>query len=155
MLERLTRRPGARRPARRVGRGAGSGQGKTCGRGQKGAGARAGSKRRAWLEGGQNPIARRLPKVGFTNPFRDPPEIVNLESLGRLSSEGVIDRDAMAAAGLVRRSAGRVKILGRGEVSGAWMLRVHAISAGARRKVEAAGGSVEIVTAPAREKTES
>ena len=144
MLDQLHRRPGSRRPQRRVGRGKGSGHGKTCGRGQKGAGARSGSKRRSWMEGGQMPLSRRLPKVGFTNLFRRERQIVNLCELGSFEKNSRVDAAALCEAGLIARVDRPVKVLGNGELSVALQLRVDAISASARKKIEGAGGSVEL-----------
>ena len=144
MLDRLSPNSGSRRPKRRVGRGNGSGFGKTCGRGQKGAGARSGRKRRTWMEGGQMPLARRLPKFGFHNRFRQPRQAVNVKDLGRFEKGGVVDPAALVDAGLVARSDRPVKILAEGEITIALILRVEAVSAAARQKIEAAGGSVEL-----------
>ena len=146
MLDRLSPAAGAHRSRKRVGRGAGSGHGKTSGRGQKGYGSRSGSKRRAWFEGGQMPLARRLPKRGFTNIFREPFQVVNLRALERFAeSSDEVDAAALAAAGLIARADRRVKVLAGGELSGPVTLAVHAISAAARRKLEAAGGSVRLL----------
>lgn len=145
MLDRLKPKAGSRRSPKRVGRGTGSGHGRSAGRGDKGAGARAGRKHRPWLEGGQNPLSRRLPKVGFRNRFRDPPAIINVEKLSMFEKGAVLDVGALAAAGVVPRRARRVKLLGRGEVQVPLTVRVQAVSATARRKLEAAGGVVEIV----------
>jgi large subunit ribosomal protein L15 len=144
MLDRLTPNPGSRRPRRRVGRGAGSGLGKTSGRGQKGAGARAGTKKRAWFEGGQMPLARRLPKRGFNNLFRAPAQIVNVGALGGFEANAVVDAAALASAGLVRSAAAPVKLLAEGELCVPIVARVAAVSAAAARKIEAAGGRVEL-----------
>ncbi len=144
MLDRLKPRHGSRKPRTRRGRGIAAGKGRTCGRGQKGAGARSGFKRRTWFEGGQMPLARRLPKRGFTNIFREAPQVVNLRDLTRFDKGAVIDAELLAEAGLITRSRGPVKVLGEGELADALTLRVSAISAGARKKIEAAGGSVEI-----------
>lgn len=145
MLDRLTFHPGSRRRRKRVGRGTGSGKGNTSGRGNKGAGARSGTKHRPWYEGGQMPLAMRLRKVGFRNPFRKPAEIVNLKDLERFGAGALVDARALKEAGLVRRTEGPVKVLGYGEIRTALTLRVHAISAAARQKLEAAGGSVELL----------
>ena len=150
MLDRLSPRVGSRRPRRRKGRGIGSGSGRTCGRGQKGAGARSGSKRRPWYEGGQMPMARRLPKVGFTNLFRVEHQVVNVKDLGRFSAGSVVDAAALKGAGLVPRADRPVKVLAEGELSQAVTLKVDAISAAARQKVESAGGSVELTPTPAK-----
>ena len=147
MLDRLTPNAGSRKPRRRKGRGKGSGLGKTCGRGQKGAGARSGRKRRPWMEGGQMPLARRLPKFGFYNRFRKPRQVINLKDLGRFETDSVVDRASLARAGLVAHEDIPVKVLANGEVSVALMLRVDAVSKSAREKIEAAGGSIEILRA--------
>ncbi len=145
MLDRLTPKAGSRKRRRRVGRGMASGSGRTCGRGQKGAGARSGSRRRVWQEGGQMPLSRRLPKFGFTNIFRQPRQVVNLRNLERFAKGTVVDPAVLSEAGLVARADRPVKVLGQGEISVALTLRVDAISDGARKKVEGAGGSVELV----------
>ncbi len=150
MLDQLSPRPGSRQKPKRVGRGRASGSGKTCGRGQKGYGSRSGSKRRAWFEGGQMPLARRLPKRGFTNIFRREIQVVNVQALGRLAGADEIDAAALAAAGLIPSPEGRVKLLGKGEIQAAVKVAVHAASESARKKVEAAGGSVRIVETPRR-----
>lgn len=150
MLNRLTARPGSRRARRRKGRGIGSGHGRTCGRGQKGAGARSGTKHRSWYEGGQMPLSRRVPKAGFTNIFRVPRQVVNLRDLGRLDSSSPVDAVVLARAGLIRSPYRPVKLLGQGEVAGAFTLRITEASATARQKIEAAGGSVELVPVPRR-----
>ena len=143
-MDELKPKSGSRKPQRRVGRGVGSGKGRTCGRGQKGAGARSGTRRRPWYEGGQTPLSRRLPKVGFTNVFRVPRQLVNVGDLARLKAGSAVDPAALAAAGLVRRADRPVKILGQGEISVALQVRVDALSASARQKLEAAGGKIEI-----------
>ncbi|MCH6562833.1 MAG: 50S ribosomal protein L15 [Myxococcales bacterium] len=145
MLDRLTPKPGSRERRQRKGRGMASGHGRTCGRGQKGAGARSGSRRRAWQEGGQMPLSRRLPKFGFTNIFRVPRQVVNLRDLARFEAGTVVDPTALAGAGLVARADRPVKVLAQGEISVALKLRVDAVSEGARKKVEAAGGGIELV----------
>lgn len=152
MLDRLKPNRGARHAIKRVGRGIGSGYGKTCGRGQKGAGARSGNKRRTWFEGGQMPLARRLPKRGFTNIFREPHQVVNVRDLGGFEPNAVVDAPALARAGLVPRGDRPVKILAEGELTVAITARVDAISAAAAKKVEAAGGSIEIVPTQRRKK---
>ena len=155
MLDQLKPAPGSRRPRKRVGRGIGSGSGKTSGRGQKGAGARSGFKRRTWFEGGQMSLARRLPKRGFTNLFRTSHEVVNVGELSRFEANAVIDGAALAEAGLIPRGRRTVKLLGEGEISTPLVVRVAAASASAARKIEAAGGRVEIAgpaeSAPAGE----
>jgi large subunit ribosomal protein L15 len=147
MLDRLSPNPGSRRPRKRVGRGIGSGHGKTCGRGQKGAGARSGNRSRPWFEGGQLPLVRRIPKRGFTNIWRVPTQVVNLRDLARL--EGIeVTAESLLAAGLVRRRDRPIKILGNGEVSAKLEVAVQGVSAAARKKIEDAGGSVALVPVP-------
>jgi large subunit ribosomal protein L15 len=150
MLNRLSYKAGSRKRHRRIGRGIGSGSGKTAGRGYKGAGARTGYKTRPWNEGGQMALARRLPIRGFTNPFRVEPQVVNLSDLGRIEAGTVIDAASLVAAGLVHTVRRPVKVLGDGEAAKGLKLRVDAVSASARQKVEAAGGSVELVTRAAK-----
>ncbi len=145
MLDRLQTNPGSRKPRKRVGRGRGSGSGKTAGRGQKGAGARSGYKHRTWFEGGQMPLSRRVPKVGFTNIFAKPRQAVNVKALARFKRGAVVDAAELARAGLVPRADVAVKVLGEGDLGVALTLRVDAVSASARQKIEAAGGTVEIV----------
>ncbi len=148
MLDRLKPNPGSRRKRTRVGRGIAAGRGKTAGRGQKGAGARSGSKRRPWFEGGQIPLARRIPKRGFTNIFRVPRQVVNVADLERFDKGATVDAGTLASAGLVSRPDRPVKILGQGDIQVALTVRVDAASASARQKLEAAGGTVEIQAAP-------
>lgn len=150
MLDRLQRKEGSRRPRKRVGRGNGSGNGKTAGRGQKGAGARSGHKRRTWFEGGQMPLSRRVPKVGFTNVFAKPRQSLNVKALQRFEAGAVVDVEALAAAGLVPSPDVPVKLLGEGELGVALTVKVDAASASARAKVEAAGGQIELVATRSR-----
>jgi large subunit ribosomal protein L15 len=150
MLDRLKRKPGSRRPRTRVGRGVGSGLAKTSGRGQKGAGARTGTRHRAYYEGGQMPLSRRLPKRGFTNPFREPFQVVNLKALASFESGAEVDTAALARAGLIHSARRPVKILAEGDLDRPLRVRVEAVSASAREKIERAGGSIELVGSRAR-----
>jgi large subunit ribosomal protein L15 len=136
-----------RRKRKRVGRGPGSGYGVTAGRGNKGAGARTGTKDRMRFEGGQMPLYRRLPKKGFTNaPFRLRYHVVNVGDLERaFEAGGVVDLAALKAAGFAPKNVDHLKILGFGELTKALKIRAHALSAGARAKVEAAKGTVEVL----------
>jgi large subunit ribosomal protein L15 len=145
MLDRLKPRPGSRRPRTRVGRGVGSGLAKTSGRGQKGAGARTGTTHRAYYEGGQMPLSRRLPKRGFNNLFREPFQVVNLKALSAFESGSEVDTAALARAGLIHSAKRPVKILSEGDLDRPLRLRVDAVSASAREKIERAGGSIELV----------
>ena len=142
--------PGSTRGRKRVGRGIGSGQGKTSGRGHKGAGARSGSSTHAAYEGGQMPLQRRLPRLKgeargrhtVARPVNYAP--VNLSDLEGVSGD-TIGPDELRAAGLVRKKAKLVKILGNGEVGRAVTVRAHAFSETAKSKIEAGGGSVEVL----------
>ena len=146
MLDQLSPRPGSQHRPKRVGRGPGSGIGKTAGRGVKGQGKRsAGSPVSAHFEGGQMPLVRRLPKRGFYNVHRKAVEVLNVGSLARLGDGATVDPATLASHGLIPGKAGIVKILGEGEAPKNLTVRVHRISAGARQKIEAAGGSVEVV----------
>jgi large subunit ribosomal protein L15 len=145
-LSNLRAPEGANRPRKRIGRGPGSGTGKTSGKGHKGQKARTGHHGvPAWFEGGQMPLQRRIPKRGFKNPFREEFEVVNLRDLERVK-EDEITPEVLSAHRLVDLGAGRrVKVLGTGEVGRKVTVRVHRVSAGARAKIEAAGGSVELL----------
>jgi large subunit ribosomal protein L15 len=138
---------GAVRPKTRKGRGVGSGLGKTAGKGQKGQKARhPGNFSKTHFQGGQTPIQRRLPKSGFRNLFAIEVAAVNVESLSNAFEAGaVVDMDTLKLARLIDKRAERVKVLGNGDLDKKLTLKVHAISAGARAKVEAAGGSIELV----------
>lgn len=146
-LNELAPNPGAKQDRKRVGRGIGSGMGKTSTKGHKGQKARSGVAVRAF-EGGQMPIYRRLPKVGFKNPTRKVFEPVNLDSLqkaidaGRLSSEGTIDTAALIGAGLVGKVGDGVRLLGRGEITAAVTIAVAGASKTAIAAIEKAGGKV-------------
>ena len=141
-LHDLSPAAGSRPNRKRIGRGPGSGKGKTAGRGHKGQKSRAGFSRRRDFEGGQMPLLRRVPKRGFTNIFRTEYEIVNLTGLADL--EGAVTPAVLADKGRVR--PGRpVKILGQGDVDRALTVSAHKFSAAAKRKIEAAGGSCEVL----------
>jgi large subunit ribosomal protein L15 len=136
---------GSNRPRRRVGRGTAGKGGKTAGRGTKGTGARNTVK--PGFEGGQLPLAQRIPKLkGFHNPFRVSYAVVNLDTLDAFGGDEVTPT-TLEAVGLVRKGA-LVKVLGRGELHRAVRVQVHAVSANARRAIEAAGGGVELLPAP-------
>jgi large subunit ribosomal protein L15 len=145
-LHNLLAAPGSTKDRKRLGRGPGSGTGKTSGKGTKGSKARAGHHGpgggKPHFEGGQMPITRRLPKRGFTNPFRVESQIVRLDDLDGLSGSE-ITRDSLAEAGLIRGNKGQVKVLANGELSHAVTVRGLKVSTGAREKIVAAGGRVE------------
>jgi len=140
-LNSLTPVPGSTKNRKRVGRGHGSGLGKSAGRGDKGAGQRSGFKRRPWFEGGQMPLARRLPRRGFTNIFKKEFQIVNLNALGDLGIEK-IDAKIMFQKGMVRSALKPIKILGDGELNMKLEVTASAFSTSAKEKIEKAGGSV-------------
>jgi len=144
-LDDLKYAKGARREKKRVGRGHSSGHGKTSGRGHKGQKSRSGGRIPAWFEGGQMPIARRMPIKGFKNRNRRVYEIINLTDLERSGLEGEVTVDVLRASGVVKASRKPVKVLAVGEVSKALNLKVHAASAKAVEKITAAGGSVELI----------
>jgi large subunit ribosomal protein L15 len=153
-LHNLKPRPGARHRVKRLGCGESSGHGKTSGKGHKGQKARSGGSIRLGFEGGQMPLIRRIPKRGFNNAaFKITYAPVNLGDLEKLSVTGVLDEKALREAGLVNGNWDGVKILGSGDFTKKLSLKVDAISASAREKIEKAGGSIEIValkTYPAR-----
>lgn len=142
-LNNLTPSAGARRNSKRVGRGPGSGRGKTATRGHKGARARTGYSRNPGFEGGQMPLHRRLPKRGFTNIFKQEFVIISLRDLNRFEKGATVNRATLLEAGLIRATDGKVKVLANGEITTAVTLEVDKVSAGARAKVEAAGGTVK------------
>ncbi|MEC7746618.1 MAG: 50S ribosomal protein L15 [Candidatus Neomarinimicrobiota bacterium] len=142
-LNSLTPVPGSTKNRKRVGRGHGSGLGKSAGRGDKGAGQRSGFKRRPWFEGGQMPLARRLPRRGFTNIFKKEFQIVNLNALGDLGIEK-IDAQIMFQKGLVRSALKPIKILGDGELNMKLEVTASAFSTSAKEKIEKAGGTAKV-----------
>lgn len=146
MLDRLRPRPGSRKRPLREGRGPGSRRGKTAGRGVKGQGKRsAGRETSLGFEGGQMPLIRRLPKRGFHNLFRREVAIVNLGALAPFGENATVDPDALRRRGLVRAGDAPVKLLAEGDPPRGLTIRVQRASAAARRKVEEAGGRVEIL----------
>ena len=145
MLDRLSPRPGAKHSRRRAGRGPGSGLGKTAGTGVKGQGTRSGKKIKPWFEGGQMPLMQRVPKRGFKNPFRKDVEIVNVGELSRLGDGATVDSEALVSHGLIRGTGVAIKLLGEGEAPKNLTIKLNRVSAGARSKIEAAGGSVELI----------
>ena len=145
-LHNLSGAPGSTKNRKRLGRGPGSGTGKTSGKGHKGIKARAGHHGpgggKPHFEGGQMPITRRLPKRGFTNPFREESQIVRLDAIEQLGAAEVT-RDSLVQAGLIKSNKGHVKVLANGEIAQAITVRGLKVSAGARDKIVAAGGRVE------------
>ena len=142
-LSSLKKFRGSSRKAKALGRGRGSGKGRQSTRGGKGQKARKGAPIRRGFEGGQTPLIRRMPKVGFSNqPFRTEYEIVNVNQLAALS--GTVGPTELSAAGLVSKSA-RIKILGRGDAPKGLTVKAHKFSEGAKAALEKAGGKVEVI----------
>ena len=140
---------GAKKNTKRLGRGSGSGQGMTAGKGTKGQKSRSGGGTPPWFEGGQMPLQRRIPKRGFTNIFKKEFSIVNLEDLGKFPAGSEIGPLDFIGAGLLRKVRYGVKLLANGEISQPVTVRVHKASASAIKRIEAAGGKVELI--PLRE----
>jgi large subunit ribosomal protein L15 len=144
-LSNLRPAPGAKHAKKRVGRGQGSGNGKTAGRGHKGAKSRSGFKHKRGFEGGQMPLHRRVPKRGFHNPFREEYEVVNLDTLAERFESGVeITPELLRERGVIGRS-GPIKVLARGDMSKALIVKAHKFSGKAAEKIAAAGGRAETV----------
>ena len=146
---------GATRDRKRRGLGPASGLGGTAGRGHKGQLARSGGKVARWFEGGQMPIQRRLPKVGFRNPSRVDFQVINVTALARFTKGDDVTRKTLLAKRLIDRVDLPVKILGMGEIENALQVAVDAVSASARAKIEAAGGTVTLLTGAKDESTEA
>jgi large subunit ribosomal protein L15 len=145
-LHNLQPAPGSHRNRKRIGRGPGSGTGKTSGKGHKGSMARSGhggpGGGKPHFEGGQMPITRRIPKRGFTNPFREEAQVVRLNLLAQVAGEEVTT-ETLVAAGLIRAGQGPAKLLANGDVPRAFTVRGVKVSAAAKAKIEAAGGRVD------------
>ncbi|MFH0778789.1 MAG: 50S ribosomal protein L15 [Candidatus Eisenbacteria bacterium] len=145
-LNQLRPSAGARKKRKRLGCGEGSGHGGTSTKGHKGLQARSGGKVPAWFEGGQMPIQRRLPKRGFTSRSHKEYQVVNLENLAALGGAAEVTPESLLERRLIRSLSKPVKMLGTGNVSTAFKVKVHAISKTARAKLEQAGGSVELIS---------
>lgn len=145
-LNTLARTPGSHRNRKRLGRGPGSGTGKTSGKGHKGIKARSGHHghggNKPHFEGGQMPLTRRVPKRGFTNPFREEAQVIGLDDLALVEGTEVT-METLVAAGLAKSSKGPAKVLANGDVTKAMTVRGLKVSAGAKAKIVAAGGTVE------------
>lgn len=135
----------SRKSNRRLGRGVATGRGKTAGRGSKGFNSRSGGGVRPGYEGGQMPIQRRLPKRGFTNIFQEKIAVINVRDLLRFESGSLVDKTALVKAGLVKGQQDGVKLLGHGEIKIALTVKINQVSKAAREKIEAAGGTVEVI----------
>ena len=149
ILSNLKYAEGSRKKRKRVGRGEGSGHGGQAIRGMNGQRSRSGSKKRAWFEGGQMPLQRRIPKFGFTNIFKETYQVVNLNALQRVFNANQIDKviniDELKNLGLISTTKKPVKILGKGELKAKINLEVNAISQSAKEKIESAGGSIKLI----------
>ena len=144
-LNELSPSPGSRKSPKRLGRGVGSGSGKTAGRGTKGYNSRSGGGVTPGYEGGQMPIQRRLPKRGFTNIFKKKIAVINIRDLARFDSGSLVNEDSLVKAGLIKNKRDGIKLLGHGEINYPLEVKVHFISESARKKVETAGGTVEVL----------
>ncbi|MBQ6067100.1 MAG: 50S ribosomal protein L15 [Clostridia bacterium] len=145
-LHELSPAPGSNKPVKRIGRGPASGQGKTAGKGHKGQKARAGRGMRPGFEGGQMPLQRRLPKRGFNNIFAKEIAIVNVSALENAFDDGaVIDAAALIEKGLVKKELDGIKILAHGDLTKKFTVKAHAFSKEAKAKIEACGGTAEVV----------
>lgn len=143
-IHELSPAEGSNKDVKRIGRGHGSGNGKTAGKGHKGAKARSGKNKRAGFEGGQMPLQRRIPKRGFNNIFATRYAIVNVSDLNVFDDGAVVDTAALKSKGLVKKQYDGVKILGNGELTKNLTVKAAAFSAGAKSKIEAAGGKAEV-----------
>ncbi len=142
----ITSKVGKHKRRRRVGRGTGSGHGKTCGRGHKGAGSRAGSVSVSLYEGGQMPLFRRLPKRGFSNvKFATRCEIVNICQLERFEDGSSVSVEQLSDAGLIDSSKSKVKILGKGDLTRKLEVTAHKFSKSAEEKIAASGGTAKVI----------
>jgi large subunit ribosomal protein L15 len=144
-LHELKPAEGSTRNIKRVGRGVGSGWGKTAGRGNKGHNARSGGGVRPGFEGGQMPLHRRLPKRGFTNIFKKEITVVNVSDLSRFEQGAVVDQASLVRSGLIKGRNDGIKLLGQGDINIALTVKLNAVSRSAKAKIEAAGGTVEVI----------
>ncbi len=144
-LHNLSPAPGSTQVAKRKGRGPGSGNGKTAGRGHKGQKARSGGGVRIGFEGGQMPLARRLPKRGFNNIFAKPLTAINVSDLNRFEDGATVNLQVLLDSGVLTKCKYGVKILGNGELTKKLTVQATAFSASAKEKIEAAGGKAEVI----------
>lgn len=145
-LQNLKPAPGSRKKPKRIGRGPASGTGKTAGRGEKGQKSRSGYSAKRGFEGGQMPLARRLPKRGFTNIFRKDFLTVNVDRLNGFEAGSEVTPEVLKQTGLLRKGNLQVKILGNGELKIALTVKAHRFTKSAKEKIEAAGGKVEVLS---------
>ena len=144
-LHELSPVPGSKKAAFRVGRGPGSGNGKTSGRGHKGQKSRSGGGVRPGFEGGQMPLARRVPKRGFNNIFATKYATLNVSDLERFEDGAVVNAEALLSCGLLKKTLDGIKILGNGELSRKLTVQASAFSESAKQKIESAGGKAEVI----------
>ena len=144
-LNELRPADGATKKRKRVGRGNGSGHGGTSCKGSKGQNARSGGGVRPGFEGGQMPLARRLPKRGFYNRFGKNIVIVNVGRLGVFPKDSIVDADGLMTSGILKKTGDAIKVLGKGTIEHPLTVKVHAVSRGAREKIESSGGRVEVI----------
>ncbi len=144
-LNELSPASGSRKLKKRLGRGVGSGTGKTAGRGTKGHNSRSGGGVRPGFEGGQMPIHRRLPKRGFTNIFKKKIIEINIRDLSRFESGTTVDEAVLIRMGLVKGKRDGIKLLGLGEINYPLQIKINRVSKNARKKIESAGGSIEVI----------
>ena len=148
VLSNLKYAKGSRKKRKRIARGEGSGHGGTATKGMNGQLSRSGAKHKAWFEGGQMPLQRRIPKFGFTNIFKKEYQVVNVDSLQKLFDEkrikeGVVNSETLKAVGLISDMKTPVKLLGNGEIKAKLQVEVNAFSQTAKEKIEASGGSIK------------
>ena len=144
-LSNLKPTPGSTHSKKRLGRGIGSGTGKTAGKGHKGQNARSGGGTRPGFEGGQTPWYKRIPKRGFTNRFRKEYATVNVSALNKYPEGTVVDTELLLKDRLIRKELNGLKVLGDGEITVKLTVKTNKITKSAQDKIEAAGGSVEVV----------
>ena len=156
ILSNLKPAKGSRKKRKRIGRGQGSGHGKTSTRGHKGAGSRSGTRYYPWFEGGQMPLVRRVPKRGFTSPFRVEYQIVNVDILDKLVADGkvpngIISPEVLSKLGVVQKASAPIKVLGNGDLKAKLNISANAFSKSAIEKIEKAGGKVETISKTMKE----
>lgn len=144
-LNELSPPKGSKTSRKRLGRGPGSGTGKTSGKGHKGHNARSGGGVRPGFEGGQMPIQRRLPKVGFANIFKKKIAVVNIRDLSKFESGSVVDEAALIRSGIIRGRRDGIKLLSQGDIAFPLTIKVNGASRTAKEKIEKAGGKVEVI----------
>jgi large subunit ribosomal protein L15 len=156
ILSNLAPAKGSRKKRKRIGRGQGSGHGGTSTRGHKGAGSRSGTRYYPWFEGGQMPLVRRVPKRGFTNPFRVEYQIINIHTLDKLAAadklpSGIVSPEVLTKLGVLKKANAPLKVLGNGDLSAKLSISANAFSKSAIEKIEKAGGTTQTIRAIPKE----